>query len=114
MIGGLPTLLRLLESAQPGIRARAAEVLAMCSQANPPVQARPAPHLIGWPHKAHLPLAPGSSTLCFTARMLPRAAQLAISSAARQRPVRCALGAGASFAAAALWLALLHACCAPT
>lgn len=38
MIGGLPTLLRLLESTQPGLRARAAEVLATCSQANPPVQ----------------------------------------------------------------------------
>lgn len=45
MIGGLPTLLRLLESAQPGIRARAAEVLATCSQANPPVQVAPAPVL---------------------------------------------------------------------
>lgn len=41
MIGGLPTLLRLLESPRPGLRARAAEVLATCAQANPPVQARP-------------------------------------------------------------------------
>ena len=41
MIGGLPTLLRLLGSPRPGLRARAAEVLATCAQANPPVQARP-------------------------------------------------------------------------
>ncbi|KAK9824816.1 hypothetical protein WJX81_001111 [Elliptochloris bilobata] len=38
IIGGLPTLLRLLESPHPGVRARAAEVLATCAQANPPVQ----------------------------------------------------------------------------
>ncbi len=45
MIGGLPTLLRLLRSPHPGLRARAAEVLATCAQANPPVQVLPRP---GW------------------------------------------------------------------
>jgi hsp70-interacting protein len=43
MIGGLPTLLKLLQSPHPGLRARAAEVLATCAQANPPVQVSPRP-----------------------------------------------------------------------
>lgn len=37
-IGGLPILLALLESEEPSLRWRAAEVLATCAQNNPPVQ----------------------------------------------------------------------------
>jgi hsp70-interacting protein len=37
-IGGLQTLLGLLDSAHPPLRAAAAEVVATCVQNNPPVQ----------------------------------------------------------------------------
>jgi hypothetical protein len=37
-IGGLPTLLELLDCRHPGLRWRAAEVVATCMANNPPVQ----------------------------------------------------------------------------
>ena len=80
MIGGLPTLLRLLESAQPGIRSRAAEVLATSSQANPPVQARPIP----CSHLAGPAAAPDAWQLC---PVLP--------DARRPGAARCATGSAA-------------------
>lgn len=38
-IGGLPTLLALVQDPEPLLRAKAAEVVATCAQNNPPVQA---------------------------------------------------------------------------
>lgn len=38
-IGGLPTLLALIQDPVPILRAKAAEVVATCAQNNPPVQA---------------------------------------------------------------------------